>query len=280
MSLLFPNLGFEDSSGRTLALLEYQVAENGLRIATRKRTYYWWSPGAGIELWVKANAKGELGTVHPYFSGTSRMCVGLTKKTKRANESYSDGGFVALTCPYTTGGKRLKGRFAFVFDVPDYYRYEGIKLRKAYYGQFVAFAIELTAYESREAYLAAQEGKDGWWDSQSFRSAIYFKEDKNEPDVAVPPIAAITGHVMCAEIRTNPITGCDFSWAEICTIGGDMDIVVAPKDLDGYLVKGGVVSGSFYLMGCLITGAMNSYFYSGSVNHGRPEREFCGHQEP
>ncbi len=281
MALLFPNLGFDDSSSVALIWLEYQVAANGVRVKTPRGTYFWWSPGAGIELWVKVKRDGKLGDVHPHFSGASRMNVGVRKRATRINHLYSDGVFVGLVHPYTTRGNRLKGLFSFTFDVPDYHRYTGLKTPQYYYGQFAAFAIELTAYESKEAYYAAQEGKEAYWDSQSFRPAIYYKQDKSEPDTKVFPMAGITGHVLDTAILTNPITGSDFCWAEICTIGGNLDMIVAPKDLDGFLVKGGVVSGAFWLTGCLITGAMNSYFYwSGSNNHGRPEREFCGHQEP
>jgi hypothetical protein len=63
--------------------------------------------------------------------------------------------------------------------------------------------------------------------------------------------AILTGHVLETSIITNPITDSDFCWAKIRTLGGELDMVADPLMLNGFLVKGGIISGSFWLSGRL-----------------------------
>lgn len=49
----------------------------------------------------------------------------------------------------------------------------------------------------------------------------------------------------------NPATGASFHWAKVRTLGGEVDVVADPEVLNGSLVVGGVVNGSFWLSGRL-----------------------------
>lgn len=44
----------------------------------------------------------------------------------------------------------------------------------------------------------------------------------------------------------------EFCWAKVRTLGGEMDVVADPQILEGFLVKDGVVSGSFWLSGRIL----------------------------
>jgi hypothetical protein len=63
--------------------------------------------------------------------------------------------------------------------------------------------------------------------------------------------AAISGRVLATQTITNPVTSQKFYWARIHTQGGELDVVADPQVVQGQLVVGGVIYGSFWLSGRL-----------------------------
>jgi hypothetical protein len=67
-----------------------------------------------------------------------------------------------------------------------------------------------------------------------------------------PACTEVSGFVRDTGLITNPLTGHDFCWARVDTIGGEVDVVCSPDRLSGYLVKGGIAATSCYLFGRLL----------------------------
>src|SRR5205085_2604545 len=114
--------------------------------------------------------------------------------------------------------------------------------------QLTAFAHELQAYESEAAYAATQSGAVKFA-TESFIPAGLFNAATNEQNTPPQAYAIFTGRVLDTALITNPATEREFCWAHVRTLGGELDMVADPDLLDGYLTKGGIVGGSFWLSG-------------------------------
>lgn len=84
----------------------------------------------------------------------------------------------------------------------------------------------------------------------SLQECLILEEAPSDPPLAY---AIFTGHVLETSIITNPVTDHEFIWAKVRTLGGEVDMVSDPVLLNGPVVKGGVVSGSFWLSGRIVT---------------------------
>ena len=72
------------------------------------------------------------------------------------------------------------------------------------------------------------------------------------PDYELHEGAVFTGHVLETSVITNPVTGSSFCWAAVATLGGNIDVVADPILLNGLIVRGGVLTGSFWLSGVVL----------------------------
>ena len=61
--------------------------------------------------------------------------------------------------------------------------------------------------------------------------------------------AVFSGHVLESGRRTNRLTGADFIWCLVETLGGVYDVVIDPELLPDVPRVGGVLQGSFWLSG-------------------------------
>jgi hypothetical protein len=103
---------------------------------------------------------------------------------------------------------------------------------------------------------AVEDDDPGFLAGASFIPSTMLFE-KETPDDFPKPTAHVSGVVLETAIITNPATQQDFSWARIETAAGEMDLIVCPELLDGYLVEGGVAAGHCYLSGRLPAHAPN-----------------------
>ena len=108
--------------------------------------------------------------------------------------------------------------------------------------------------EYDEAYPADEDGY--CWDYKHFIPA-YMLNPRGEDNELQPASTQVSGFVLDAGIITNPVTGLDFCWAKVETIGGEVDVVCSPDRLSGYLVKDGVATLNCYLYGRLIEDRSN-----------------------
>ncbi|MFL6336670.1 MAG: hypothetical protein ACJ754_25495 [Pyrinomonadaceae bacterium] len=246
------DIGFRDWSAAGLLKLFRQMCEEGKVIETAGIKYLKWSIGEGVELWAKfKDGEPEL-LPYPFYAGGSRMKVVLLEKTPRLQPVCGDGAFFCRGSAIA-GANWAAGRNPFVFDTPNYHIYDGLSLPRVTAVQLSAFAFEMSGYETGEEYDEAYPpDEQGFcWDYQHFVPACMATPRGEGGELQVAS-AEVSGWVTDTAIITNPITGHDFCWARVETVGGEVDVVCAPDRLSGYLVKGGVAVTTCYLYGRLI----------------------------
>lgn len=250
-------MGFHDSSGldrlRTLALM----SEHGEFVEAGEVKYLKMAVGERLELWTRMNGNEPDGDIHSYFLGESRFPVALLQKMARSSTSLSDGAFLCRSKP-CAGESWVAGQIPFVFDAPDYHRYEGLTLPRVAVVQITGSAKTVVAYESEEEYDEANPpDDDGYgWQARHFLP-VYMMKPRNDEGEFQYPMAEVAGFVLEADIVTNPLTGLDFCWANVETICGEVDVVCAPEQLEGYLHVGGVVVANCFLNGRILTDDSN-----------------------
>jgi hypothetical protein len=277
MPLLIENLGFTMSGAYSLLQLDLQVSEHGRIVPTTAGPYFLYAPGEGIEIWSTREAEDKPGHLRPHFSGGARIRVAVVERRPYVKNALADGVFVAYFKHKEGEGiesvhERLRygdgtytGVIPFVFSAPDYHCYEGLQLPVVTDVEIAAFPFQMIAYETEDDWIDSQleaekrrarEEAVEEDDDPSFLAGASFLPstmlfEKQSPDDFPQPTAHVSGFVLETAILTNPATQQDFSWARIETAAGEMDLIVCPELLDGYLVEGGVAVGHCYLSGRL-----------------------------
>lgn len=246
------DIGFRDRSGVGLLKLFRRMCEEGEVVETAEVRYLKWSIGEGLELWAKFEDGEPQLLPYPFYAGEARMKVALLEKTPRHNPIRADGAFRCRGSAIA-GANWVAGRNPFVFDTPNYRSYDGLSLPRVCAVQLAAFAFDMTGYETEEEYDEAYPpDEEGYcWDYKHFVPACMTTPRGEGGELQIAS-AEISGFVKDTAILTNPITGYDFCWARVETIGGEVDVVCAPDRLSGYLVKGGIAATTCYLYGRLI----------------------------
>ncbi|MFL6227222.1 MAG: hypothetical protein ACJ741_00420 [Pyrinomonadaceae bacterium] len=246
------DMGFHDSCGldrwRALTLMQ----EQGEVIAAGRTEYLKLSVDDRLELWTRI-VKGEPeGYIHSYYVGDSRIHVALIERTPRADRAVSDGAFFCRSKP-CAGDGWVSGQIPFVFDAPDFHRYDGLMLPRVSVAQITACASHLIGYVDEDEYDDAHPpDENGYgWQARHFIPACIV-EPRHENKEVAPPAALVSGFVLDTAIVTNPLTGIDFCWAKIETICGEVDVVCSPNDLEGYLHTGGVATARCFLSGRIL----------------------------
>lgn len=221
--------------------------ENGEHIKTDTGVYIKWQVGNGVELWGQIDENNNAIGMNPHFSGNAKMTVRIEKKVIRPNDTVLDG---SLYCWADPRENEDDGMYPFVFDLPNMATYQSIKLPQIVTVQIAGFAHELSAFRNDEEFEKSQEQKPRLA-SEAFIPSGLFHPDGED---TIPPqaYAIFTGHILDTKEIINPYTNNRFNWARIKTLGGEIDIVVDPEVLQGSLIIGGVVSGSFWLSGKII----------------------------
>ena len=241
------DIGFDFTSDEEFSELAYQAYELGARLRVEQGVYLHWSPGEGVEIWGQLDHEETFIGLNPHFAGDSVMSVGLTARLERAEASVLDGAFHGWASP--SGDNAESGHYPFVFDAPDFLLCDSVKLPSVIDVQIAAFAHELSAFESEEAYYASQSEEPKFAAESFIPSGLFTPEMESvEPPQAH---AILTGHILNTALRINPVTKSEFLWAKVQTFGGVFDVVADPLIVNGVVVEGGIIHGSFWLSGRL-----------------------------
>ena len=251
------DVGFLDKSTDGLLKTFWQMCEHGEVVETGEMKYLKWEVGEGLELWTRFKDGSPEPLFSPYYAGEARMKVALIEKTARSKPLRADGAFFCRGGA-SAGAGWVAGRNPFVFDTLDFHRYDGVSLPRVQAVQLTAYAFELTGFEDEEeydeAYPADEEGY--CWDYRHFVPAC-MTEPRGDGGELQSACADVSGFVTATGLITNPLTGHDFCWARVDTIGGEVDVVCSPDRISGYLVEGGIATTSCYLYGRPVDDKLN-----------------------
>ncbi len=243
----FSTIGFAVQSREEMYELVQRAAYEGRTIETARGRYVVWGDDNGAELWVQVDPEDTIIGVAPHFSGKARMSVGLIKIISRPNDNVLDGAYYGWADP--AEGEPENGAHPFVFDLPDFAVHPNIELPTIVTVQLAAFAHELQAYPSEQAFLTAE--KDLKLAPESFLPSGLFTPDLQDTN---PPTAdaIFAGRVLEHATFVNSITGDKYEWALVHTLGGSVDVVADPVIVQGEIVPTGIIAGAFWMSGRLV----------------------------
>ena len=246
----FSNIGFDVKSEEDFLSLIEKVHEKSVSLKTSKGTYFQYSDKSGAELWVQMNNKNQVIGANPHFKGKSNRKVSVTSSINRS-ESILDGAFHSWANP-TEMNEPESGDYPFVFDVPNHKKHEGIETPQIVEIQLSAFAQEMEYYESEDAFDKGQK-EEMKWASQSFVPSGLFNPDSEGTPENPEAFGLFAGIIRETEKRRNELSGNDFYWMLVDTLGGEIDVLADPNFFDKDLPKpGGVIHGQFWLSGYLL----------------------------
>lgn len=215
--------------------------------------YLKFADASGAEIWLQGNFEQELIGFNPHFAGTSIRQVGLINAVER-DSSELDGGFHAWANPQEDSGG--SGDYPFVFDVPDFRTIEQINFPHVCEIQLTAFASnDFVIFPSETEYEASQTSELKYA-SKSFVPIGLFASGADDEAIdfsAVRPIARFTGEIKEFALKTNELSGENFYWFLVNTLGGEIDVVADAKLIQSEPQICGVVSGQFWLSGRIET---------------------------
>jgi hypothetical protein len=223
------------------------VLGNVSELACAQGFYLKFSDPSGAEIYLQGNFEQELVGFNPHFRGKSRRSVGLTRAIER-DSSPLDGSFHAWANPSESDSET--GEYPFVFDVPDFRTVEEENFPRRAEIQLAAFASnDFKIFADEQEFYDSQEGEPKFA-AKSFIPSGLFNFDENAQNAQPPlPIGVFTGEIKEFEIKTNKLTGENFYWFLVETLGGEADVVADPKLVTIEPKIGGYVSGQFWLSG-------------------------------
>ena len=237
------NIGFTINSEDEFASLIEKSFETASQIEVPWGFYIHFIDSSGAELWTQLNLEGEFIGVHPHFHGHSRRVVAITKEIE-GTETELDGMFHAWANPVELTEPE-SGDYPFVFNVPDIKVLDEIDYPQNVEIQLSAFAIELDVYPNEDDYYGSQD-EELQFAVESFTPVGLFEEDEDD----VPePYAIFSGVVQQSEKRKNEMTGEEFYWMLVETLGGEVDVVASLDMCEELPNPLSVIQGQFWLSG-------------------------------
>jgi len=216
-------------------------------------TYWHWSDPSGAEMWIQVNEDDELIGMNPHYAGQSVVRVGLTARIPSSTSSELDGSFYGWGAPTSESTDfESTGRYTILFDVPDYRLHDELALPALQMVQIVAFAHDCEVFETVAAFNT-RSTEVGRLASQSFIPTGLLTEEEEAADAQPCADAVLAGHVVAAEQKINSLTGIPFYWALVESYEATYDVVIAQDLLATPPAVGGVITGSFWLSGRIIS---------------------------
>jgi len=254
MASHFSTLGMPIAGDDDFAALAQKAGPLAQAIGLANGAYFHWADASGAELWLQVNEANEFTGMNPHYSGQGRVLTRLVSRVRTEKAGDFDGGFYAWADPEADQPENLNpdvlGLYPFVFDSPEFARLTPLDLPISVPMQIAAFAHEVEAYDSAEAFEAAQSG-DAKLAAICFVPSGLYRPDGTE-ETLPEARAVIAGTVLAAERRTNGLTGRDFYAVLVQSQGGTFDCVIDPTLLAELPPVGGVLAGSYWLSGRVV----------------------------
>lgn len=210
--------------------------------------YLKFADASGAEIYLQGSRDQELVGFNPHFAGKSRRNVTLLKAIER-DSSTLDGGFVANAAE----GKVISDEYDFVFDAPDFRLNEITEFPVNCDIQLTAFASnDLKIFANEVEFYYAQDVETQMSLKSFFASGLYLTRDNQIPVETPRPIGIISGEIKEFDLRKNELSGENFYWFLIETLGGEVDVVADPKLVAIEPKIGGSIRGQFWLSGRIL----------------------------
>ncbi len=243
MASHFSDIGFAVHDQEDYQQLLDTALRSGIPTEAAEGYYILFNDAFGIQLYIQADRERNIVGVNPHFKGKSSFKVGILRLIDEP-EYPLDGRIKGWANPPEDDCEA--GDFPFIFDTPNY-RIVKDKLEEGMIRSFqiTAFAHDIVLFADEDAYDRAQ-------DSEPHMAAESFIPGEIFDDEARLSEAFFTGRILMSQIITNPLSGKDFAFMEVKTLGGILDVVADAELLEEEAAAGGIIQGTFWLSGVLI----------------------------
>lgn len=246
------DIGFPTPDEQAINEMIMHVLDVAKPVQNARGFYLVYTDSSGAEIYLQGNFDQELVGFNPHYAGTSRRRVALTQAIER-DSSALDGGFHAWANPHDGGAE---GEYPFVFDVPNFRAVEIAEFPRAAEIQLTAFASnDFKIFAGEKEYQTAQESELEYA-SKMFVPVGLFAFDEKDGSIdlsVVRPVGKFAGEIKEFELKTNELSGEKFYAIVVETLGGAVDVVVDPKYVPDEPQTGGIVSGTFWLSGKILS---------------------------
>lgn len=238
--------GFQ-GPGDFYAFVETIVNETTNRVyPTDNGFYVVWTPGAGVELWIQAGKNLQLTGVGLHFTGEGRLRVHVTQSSPSEIDPMH-GCLYAWANPQDEDNP-YSGDYPLMVAAPNFDFVENAVLEHPVVDcQIAAFVEDELRCWTLPTFLSTGQAEE---DIALFQSDCQNADAAEEPT----PHAQVRGTVLKLETRVNQVSGNEFYWAVVQTVGGTIDIVADPAVVVGTLVEGGIVEARCWLSALVLTG--------------------------
>lgn len=247
----FSPIGFSVDSLESLGQLVAQLRPHAVPRPCNQGVYWVWTASSGAQLVIQEGLGGELVGITPCFEGESRNIVRVEQFIHRQSDSPLEGAFAGWLSPID--GDPFDGACQICFDVRDFCSYLSFFGRQSrrLEVQLSAFSEEIKLYPNCESFDSEESGECSL-SSQGLIPLGLLGFDGSldgEPSAHV----LLNGHILEAEMRINSASGRSFYWALVESLGGCFDVLIDPQSCEGVPVVGGVVSGTFWVVGRVLS---------------------------
>lgn len=253
----FSAVGFPLRSQIEFERLLKMAFETGQAIPIPGGKYVVWEPGEGVQLWVKVKDRAVLGCA-PHYSGEGKLQVEVQKFYARPeNSAVTDGALLGTALSAFADSPPLP----LVVDMPGFEEtVSRTSLPRTVTVQATAFAREITCFPTADAFADWQSRQKEAPDARLESFLFPVLAERQPTSVAgslVSAEARITGRVLKAQRRTNPITHQTFIALVVAIPGGSgtIDIAASPQAASGELLVGGLIQGTFWISGRIMPAA-------------------------
>lgn len=246
----FSDIGFTMHSQEDFEALVDSAYSKSTATKVNEGTYFVYSDKSGAEMWIQFNNDNECIGANPHYNGKSRRTVCLTNTMERP-ESELDGAFHGWAAPAEKNNPE-SGDYPFVFDSPGFKTTGNIPFPVDYDIQLAAFAQELSVFDNEQEYDNSQASETKYAVQSFIPTGLFAAAENPEDDDPPQALAMFTGIIKQYERKRNGLTGHEFYWLLVDTLGGDVDVVADVLFFEKEPVKGGVLHGRFWLSGQLL----------------------------
>lgn len=241
----FSCIGFDITSEEDLIRTTQHLLESAVDVACFYGRYRKWSD-SGIEMWLHFNEKNEFIGITPSYVASSSIPVAITAELE--NDYPFDGTFHAWLNP--GDNEPESGDFPFVFDIPDRACFAKLETPKFVQMSLSAFAYDIAVFDDEAEFYDSQTEEPSFAVESFIPSGLFVDEDAKDSQATAT--AFFAGKILISEIKTNPLTGLNFYWAKVKTLGCELDILIDPATCPELPAAGKIVSGSFWLCGSFV----------------------------
>ena len=222
------------------------AAADAARFDTPIGSYLQWEVGAGVELWLQANAVNQIVGCNPHFYGEGRMEVAIIE-TVSASGRPLDGHCFGWAAPHEPGNP-FTGIHAFAANLPDFaFVDERILIPPIVTLQVAAFASWIDCFPTESGYLTSELGQH--YSAQQGVGAWVHVENEGLPQ----PEVYVTGRVTASDRKINNSTGQVFHSMVVQTDAGTIDVVADLEVSPRRPVTGSFIAGVFWLSARIVS---------------------------